>query len=48
MMCIFAGDKPVYRILYEEVDESDVELLHIVSPTFEERNVDTYRYPRAG
>ncbi|XP_041356250.1 dipeptidyl peptidase 9-like [Gigantopelta aegis] len=37
----------VYRILYEEVDESDVEIVNIFTPT-EEKGIDTYRYPRAG
>ena len=37
----------VYRVLYEEVDESEVEILHIVSPHGED-GVDDYRYPRAG
>ncbi|XP_013399764.1 dipeptidyl peptidase 9 isoform X1 [Lingula anatina] len=35
-----------YRILYEEVDESEVEILHIVSN--DEKGVDDYRYPKAG
>ncbi|XP_020608340.1 dipeptidyl peptidase 9-like [Orbicella faveolata] len=40
-----------YRILFEEVDESSVEILHIVSgPDSMARNshVDSYRYPKAG
>ena len=37
-----------YRILYEEVDESDVEILHIVSSTYGVNGVDDYRYPRSG
>ncbi|XP_033105730.1 dipeptidyl peptidase 9-like [Anneissia japonica] len=41
-------DKKTYRILYEEVDESDVEILHIVSSTYGDSGVDDYRYPRAG
>ncbi|XP_077993060.1 dipeptidyl peptidase 9-like [Glandiceps talaboti] len=36
------------RILYEEVDESDVEILHITSPGGGDKDVDEYRYPRAG
>lgn len=36
-----------YRILYEEVDESEVEILSIFSPS-DSRGVDEYRYPRAG
>ena len=35
-------------MLYEEVDESDVQLLHIVSSTDDETGVDEYRYPKAG
>ena len=38
----------MYRLLFEEVDESEVEILHIVSPTNDEKGVDEYRYPRAG
>ena len=38
---------PIYRILYEEVDESDVDILHIGSP-LSDRGMDEYRYPRAG
>jgi hypothetical protein len=36
-----------YRILYEEVDETEVEILSIFSPS-DMRGVDEYRYPRAG
>uniref|UniRef100_A0A7N6B853 dipeptidyl-peptidase IV n=1 Tax=Anabas testudineus TaxID=64144 RepID=A0A7N6B853_ANATE len=36
------------QILYEEVDESEVEIIHVPSPALEERKTDTYRYPRAG
>lgn len=36
-----------YRILYEEVDESDVDILQIYSP-LEDKGVDEYRYPRPG
>ncbi|XP_070537358.1 dipeptidyl peptidase 9-like isoform X2 [Ptychodera flava] len=36
------------RMLYEEVDESDVEILHITSPSGADKDVDEYRYPRAG
>ncbi|KAM4629639.1 dipeptidyl peptidase 9 isoform 2-T3 [Polymixia lowei] len=36
------------QILYEEVDESEVELIHVPSPALEERKTDTYRYPRTG
>lgn len=37
-----------YCILYEEVDEGMVEILNIFSPSVEGKNVDQYRYPRAG
>lgn len=37
------------RILYEEVDESDVEILRIFAPTSADSGgIDEYRYPRAG
>uniref|UniRef100_A0A3P9J7H9 dipeptidyl-peptidase IV n=1 Tax=Oryzias latipes TaxID=8090 RepID=A0A3P9J7H9_ORYLA len=36
------------QILYEEVDESEVETIHVPSPALEERKTDVYRYPRAG
>ncbi|CAH2292831.1 dipeptidyl peptidase 9 isoform X1 [Pelobates cultripes] len=36
------------RILYEEVDESEVEIIHVPSPALEERKTDAYRYPHAG
>ncbi|KAJ6654474.1 hypothetical protein lerEdw1_006895 [Lerista edwardsae] len=36
------------RILYEEVDESEVEIIHVPSPALEERKTDSYRYPRTG
>uniref|UniRef100_A0AAY4D7Z0 dipeptidyl-peptidase IV n=1 Tax=Denticeps clupeoides TaxID=299321 RepID=A0AAY4D7Z0_9TELE len=35
-------------LLYEEVDESDVEVIHVPSPALEERKADVYRYPRTG
>ncbi|XP_014680809.1 PREDICTED: dipeptidyl peptidase 9-like isoform X2 [Priapulus caudatus] len=38
----------LYRILYELVDESDVEILHIVSPVSDGKGIDEYRYPKAG
>ncbi|GCC38590.1 hypothetical protein chiPu_0017105 [Chiloscyllium punctatum] len=41
------GVKTFY-LLYEEVDESDVEIIHVPSPALEERKADTYRYPRTG
>uniref|UniRef100_UPI00358EF5A4 dipeptidyl peptidase 9 isoform X3 n=1 Tax=Myxine glutinosa TaxID=7769 RepID=UPI00358EF5A4 len=42
-----AGNK-IIRILYEEVDESNVEVIHIPAPALEERKSDSFRYPRAG
>lgn len=41
------GDK-TYSILYEEVDESCVEILHTFAPTTDSKQMDMYRYPRAG
>ncbi|XP_076342792.1 dipeptidyl peptidase 9-like [Tachypleus tridentatus] len=35
----------VYRILYEEVDESDVEILHL--PPSDDRGVEKFRFPRS-
>ena len=37
-----------YRILYELVDESEVEILHIASSSGDSSSIDDYRYPRAG
>uniref|UniRef100_A0A8C2KYC2 dipeptidyl-peptidase IV n=1 Tax=Cyprinus carpio TaxID=7962 RepID=A0A8C2KYC2_CYPCA len=36
------------NLLYEEVDESEVEIIHVPSPALEERKADVYRYPRTG
>nr|XP_004464282.3 dipeptidyl peptidase 9 isoform X3 [Dasypus novemcinctus] len=36
------------RLLYEEVDESEVEVVHVPSPALEDRKTDSYRYPRTG
>ncbi|XP_027706777.1 dipeptidyl peptidase 9 isoform X1 [Vombatus ursinus] len=41
-------DRKTLRILYEEVDESEVEIIHVPSPALEERKTDSYRYPRTG
>ncbi|XP_054752150.2 dipeptidyl peptidase 9-like [Lytechinus pictus] len=41
-------ERTVYRILYEEVDESEVEILNIVAPGHGDGGVDRYRYPKAG
>uniref|UniRef100_A0A8C6PD42 Dipeptidyl peptidase 9 n=1 Tax=Nothobranchius furzeri TaxID=105023 RepID=A0A8C6PD42_NOTFU len=35
-------------LLYEEVDETEVEIIHVPSPALEERKADAYRYPRTG
>ena len=37
----------MYRILYEEVDESNVEIVNIFTPSAD-KGIDAYRYPRAG
>ncbi|XP_075467504.1 dipeptidyl peptidase 9 [Ascaphus truei] len=42
------GGLRTLRVLYEEVDESDVEVIHVPSPALEERKTDAYRYPRTG
>uniref|UniRef100_A0AAQ5ZPR6 dipeptidyl-peptidase IV n=1 Tax=Amphiprion ocellaris TaxID=80972 RepID=A0AAQ5ZPR6_AMPOC len=42
-----SGGKTVY-LLYEEVDETEVEIIHVPSPALEERKADAYRYPRTG
>uniref|UniRef100_A0A674EM66 dipeptidyl-peptidase IV n=1 Tax=Salmo trutta TaxID=8032 RepID=A0A674EM66_SALTR len=41
------GGKTLY-LLYEEVDETEVEIIHVPSPALEERKADAYRYPRTG
>uniref|UniRef100_UPI00398E7175 dipeptidyl peptidase 8-like n=1 Tax=Pristiophorus japonicus TaxID=55135 RepID=UPI00398E7175 len=38
----------IFRILYEENDESNVEIIHVTSPMLETRRCDSYRYPRTG
>ncbi|CAH2274447.1 dipeptidyl peptidase 8 isoform X1 [Pelobates cultripes] len=38
----------ILRILYEENDESDVEIIHVTSPMLETRRTDSFRYPKAG
>ncbi|XP_064645496.1 dipeptidyl peptidase 9-like [Lineus longissimus] len=43
-----SGSQNRYSILYEEVDESDVELTYIMSSSEDESGYDEYRYPRAG
>ncbi|XP_005992020.1 dipeptidyl peptidase 9 [Latimeria chalumnae] len=43
-----SDDRKILRILYEEVNESDVEIIHVPSPALEERKADAYRYPRTG
>jgi len=46
-LCVTLEDN-VFRILYEEVDESEVDILHIISPQTEGATCDQYRYPKAG
>uniref|UniRef100_A0A8C7PSD9 dipeptidyl-peptidase IV n=1 Tax=Oncorhynchus mykiss TaxID=8022 RepID=A0A8C7PSD9_ONCMY len=41
------GGKTLH-LLYEEVDETEVEIIHVPSPALEERKADAYRYPRTG
>ncbi|KAL4660669.1 dipeptidyl peptidase 8 isoform X1 [Arapaima gigas] len=36
------------RILYEENDESEVEVINVTSPLLESRLTESFRYPRAG
>uniref|UniRef100_A0A663ER51 dipeptidyl-peptidase IV n=1 Tax=Aquila chrysaetos chrysaetos TaxID=223781 RepID=A0A663ER51_AQUCH len=38
----------VLRILYEENDESEVEIIHVTSPMLETRKTDSFRYPKTG
>jgi dipeptidyl-peptidase 9 len=47
-MCSDNSSKQIYRILYEEVDESEVDILNIISPQKDGTAVDQYRYPKAG
>ena len=47
-MHVFVAEDGVYRILFEEVDESDVQILNIVSSSGDGNTVDEYRYPKAG
>ena len=44
---LFATDE-VYRIVYEEVDESDVSLYTFPSSQSAGRDYEEYRFPRAG
>uniref|UniRef100_A0A669CDC5 dipeptidyl-peptidase IV n=1 Tax=Oreochromis niloticus TaxID=8128 RepID=A0A669CDC5_ORENI len=46
--CEEADGGKTLQILYEEVDESEVEIIHVPSPALEERKTDVYRYPHAG
>ncbi|XP_023228429.1 dipeptidyl peptidase 9-like [Centruroides sculpturatus] len=43
----YPNEENIYRILYEEVDESDVEILHLPSYC-DEHDVEEFRFPRAG
>uniref|UniRef100_A0A5F9DA66 dipeptidyl-peptidase IV n=1 Tax=Oryctolagus cuniculus TaxID=9986 RepID=A0A5F9DA66_RABIT len=38
----------ILRILYEENDESEVEIIHVTSPLLETRRADSFRYPKTG
>lgn len=42
------SNRTTYRILYEEVDEGQVDILKIISPASEGASIDEYRYPKAG
>lgn len=42
-----SGSK-ILRILYEENDESEVEIIHVTSPLLETRRADSFRYPKTG
>ncbi|XP_018602281.1 dipeptidyl peptidase 8-like isoform X1 [Scleropages formosus] len=42
------GGSQMLRILYEENDESDVEVINVTSPLLESRLTESFRYPRAG
>ncbi|XP_060115945.1 dipeptidyl peptidase 8 [Heteronotia binoei] len=43
-----AGGGKILRILYEENDESEVEIIHVTSPMLETRRTDSFRYPKTG
>uniref|UniRef100_A0A4W4E6T6 dipeptidyl-peptidase IV n=1 Tax=Electrophorus electricus TaxID=8005 RepID=A0A4W4E6T6_ELEEL len=45
---VYADGSKILQVLYEEVDESEVEIIHVPSPALEERKADVYRYPRTG
>uniref|UniRef100_A0A4W4E698 dipeptidyl-peptidase IV n=1 Tax=Electrophorus electricus TaxID=8005 RepID=A0A4W4E698_ELEEL len=47
-VCEDADGSKILQVLYEEVDESEVEIIHVPSPALEERKADVYRYPRTG
>ncbi|ETE55969.1 hypothetical protein L345_18322, partial [Ophiophagus hannah] len=40
------GGGKILRILYEENDESEVEVIHVTSPMLETRRTDSFRYPK--
>uniref|UniRef100_A0A8B9KJ44 dipeptidyl-peptidase IV n=1 Tax=Astyanax mexicanus TaxID=7994 RepID=A0A8B9KJ44_ASTMX len=46
--CPAVSEGKTLQLLYEEVDESEVEIIHVPSPALEERKADVYRYPRTG
>lgn len=41
-------DSVTYRIIYEEVDDQDVDLTYITPSCVNEFGYDSYRYPKAG
>ncbi|XP_043933383.1 dipeptidyl peptidase 8 [Protopterus annectens] len=43
-----AHGERILRILYEENDESNVEVIHVASPFLEKRKTECFRYPCAG
>ncbi|KAH0620092.1 hypothetical protein JD844_014680 [Phrynosoma platyrhinos] len=46
--CPRAEPSKILRILYEENDESEVEIIHVTSPMLETRRTDSFRYPKTG
>ncbi|XP_026565056.1 dipeptidyl peptidase 8 [Pseudonaja textilis] len=44
----FTVSGKILRILYEENDESEVEVIHVTSPMLETRRTDSFRYPKTG
>lgn len=48
LTCSESDGGKTLQILFEEVDESEVDIIHVPSPALDERKTDVYRYPRAG